>query len=412
MPSLNAFWVRLPVSALLLCSQMPHCNVAHTLLISKRVPALQYSCQYKLGTLQYCHFSCRRERVVLEGRDEALHGHGAAPTDATPTPKHNRRVERRSIDNLLACAALEGASADVARRPGSNARSSEDSETDSERRARRKARKEMRRLAAAAALAEAPHTHDSAAFEGFPGAVSPTTSHSQGIPVPFLHLHLPPTALAPTPKTPSRTSKQRKTRRSPIWTGWRTRALQARTKADGRVAFSISLKWEIIEFGERGDAPKPKKSKKKTKHEITLQRDVVDACLPIPFPYFLPCSLLCAFPPGRGWHQDSAIDVDFGPPLSGSGGEDDFDGTPGGFGASDFYGDAHADAAGGEQGLMEEREWRCGGRRSRARGCRGAGVLGLGRGWMGFRAGLPQTQPTAVVREPGEGQGRCGTLLG
>ncbi|KAJ6450076.1 hypothetical protein C8R45DRAFT_947012 [Mycena sanguinolenta] len=34
-PSLNAFWVRVLVSALLLCSQMPHCNAAHILLASE-----------------------------------------------------------------------------------------------------------------------------------------------------------------------------------------------------------------------------------------------------------------------------------------------------------------------------------------------------------------------------------------
>ncbi|KAJ6450415.1 hypothetical protein C8R45DRAFT_119704 [Mycena sanguinolenta] len=51
----------------------------------------------------------------------------------------------------------------------------------------------MRRLAAA--LAEAQHTPDSATFEGFPSASSPTTSPSRGMPAPFLHL--PPQLPAP-----------------------------------------------------------------------------------------------------------------------------------------------------------------------------------------------------------------------
>ncbi|KAJ6451408.1 hypothetical protein C8R45DRAFT_1223828 [Mycena sanguinolenta] len=217
--------------------------------------------------------------------------------------------------------------ADVPCRAGSNATShlstsgAREGEVDSERRARRKSRKSMRRLAAA--LAEAPHTPDSAAFEGFPS----TTSHTSSSPRPLTRAGYPPRSSSlhphPHPRTPSRISKQAKMKKP-------------RTSTASRAS---------------AKPKKPKKSKRSTKSHSSATSFTLAS--PPPTSTSFPSHSFAPSPLGEAGVRDSAINVDFGPfsPLNGGGGEDDFDGTPGRFGASDFYADADA---GGEERVVRE----------------------------------------------------------
>ncbi|KAF7349587.1 hypothetical protein MSAN_01684000 [Mycena sanguinolenta] len=349
-------------------------------------------------------------RVALEGGDEALHG-AAQPTGgdaAAATPKR-RRGERRSTDDLLARAALEGAaptqlkdvtSADIARRAraGSDAR---EGETDSERRARRKARKEMRRLAAA--LAESPHTPDSAEFEGFPGSgggpPSPTTSHSRGIPAPFLQLSAAPPDL-PHHQNQAQSQQQGTDALAHLRAAEDEEAVdldglayarlaprpmggsQSQSRSSGRSSNSGSAGGAPYSpVGESG-MPKPKKSKK-SKRSTKSHSSATSSTLASPPPTSpgFPSHSFAPSPLGDAGVRDSAIDVDdtFGP-FADAGGDDAFDGTPGGFGASDFYGDDAAE--GGGMGVGEEREVRREALPSPGLSRRGS--VGFGKGMGGF----------------------------
>ncbi|KAJ6450411.1 hypothetical protein C8R45DRAFT_119683 [Mycena sanguinolenta] len=144
------------------------------------------------------------------------------------------------------------------------------------------------------------------------------------------HPHPHPTLnLSNKPRTRSRISKQRTTRRPPIWTGWRTRGWR-RGRWAGRSRNLAQVDGARIR-GAQGcrirlwETPPPTRKEQiqvETKREIALQRDVVHVCLPTSHHHVLPFAFLphSSFPHsssplsgGGGGVRDSGIDVDFGP---------------------------------------------------------------------------------------------------
>ncbi|KAF7348836.1 hypothetical protein MVEN_01403600 [Mycena venus] len=332
-----------------------------------------------------------RGAVALEGGDDVLHSAatastaapGAGAADAPPKRTGKKRRGSRSgasTDDLLTRAALEPtptqlkdvSAADVERRARSGSTASQregGGETEQERRTRRKARKEMRRLAVA--LAE-PHPPE---FEGFPGSGpgelppqltfrAPPPGYN-GIPSPFMRTPSPTHEVPPADALAHLAAQDDEdaadldglayARLAPRGVG----GSQSQSRSSGRSSNSGSgapyspigghhpgaNPGEIAYIGIPHHKPKKSKSKSKSGRSTKSKSSATSSTLASP----PPSASRATFPQGvrdSGVYPDSPKGEEFGAFATAAveGGEEEFDGTPGGLDSFDDFAEVRREA--------------------------------------------------------------------
>ncbi|KAJ6562390.1 hypothetical protein B0H19DRAFT_1144357 [Mycena capillaripes] len=289
--------------------------------------------------------------VALEGGDEALHGPNSHPNTSTAangtadasTPRRSKRrgsaAGHSSTSDLFARAALEPAPTQL----------QDVTEADIERRARRKARKEMRKLAAALAAdadAENPSSPSHPGFEGAPPefhghphlnlTFHPAPVPHRGIPSPFLP-HPPPQdaaqdddeadldgmAYARLAPRPTNGSQSQSASRS----SGRSSNSGASASASPYGYTGVGQAQGIVYVGMPAPSPitKTKKTKSKSSGRSAKSKSSATSSTLASPP---PSATSFSVPAPRGGGKD---EDEFGPFAAAGGGEEEFDGTPGGF---------------------------------------------------------------------------------
>ncbi|KAJ7616345.1 hypothetical protein DFH06DRAFT_1307113 [Mycena polygramma] len=298
----------------------------------------------------------------------------ASASDATAPTKTKRRgsTARTSTSDLLARAALEASPTPL----------QDVTEADVERRARRKARKEMRRLAAAlAAEAESPSPspslpEDGAVYDGLPHGAhphphlafhpAPSPTGHRGIPSPFMNMNVsPPQGQAAADADALAHLAQQDDEDAADLDGISYARLAPRSKGGSQSASrssgrssgsgSGSYAYSYTQMGapqqlEGLPPPKPKKRSKKSKSSATSS--TLASLSPPPSASAFALRGERELPPSPPYHPSAYVRSSPSPlsgarsspsPLSaakedefgafasvGAGGEDEFDGTPGG----------------------------------------------------------------------------------